>query len=153
MADPRHSHRTDGGLRASRGAARRQQWRMQEWVRGLEISSSGHWRIGSPLRAGRDQQERRREERGQFDLQSSIPVNKIPLHVQQSQMYNQLTLCSGTGAGAPLHAHTVHCWLVPSPMAASWWALSPALAPGLMGRAQLPRQSSAQLISKQTQYT
>ncbi len=32
MAVARRSHRIDGGLRVSRGAARRQRWRRQEWV-------------------------------------------------------------------------------------------------------------------------
>ncbi len=44
MAVPWGSHRIDGGLRASRGAARRQRWRRQERVGGREFSRSGHWR-------------------------------------------------------------------------------------------------------------
>ncbi len=110
------------------------------------LSRSGHWRIRSPLmagqgnqgrrRAGWDQREGRREERVQLEFQLSLPVNQIPLHVQQSQMYNQLTLSHGAGGGAPLRAHT----------APSWWALSPALAPDLTCWAQLPGRSSAQSL-------
>ncbi len=37
MAVPPRSHRIDGGLRVSRGAARRQQWRRQEWVGGRDF--------------------------------------------------------------------------------------------------------------------
>ncbi len=100
MAVPPSSHRIDGRLRASRGAARWQRWRRQERVGGREFSRSGnwmpllrsgHWRIWSPLRAGQGNQGRRRagrnkrgqwrEEREQFNLQSSIPVYQIPRHV------------------------------------------------------------------------
>ncbi len=58
-------------------------------------------------RAGRDQRKWRREERGQFDLQISLPVYQILFHIQQPQMYRQLTLSRGAGGGAPLRAHTV----------------------------------------------
>ncbi len=81
-----------------------------------------------------------REEKGQFDLLFGLPVNQILIHIQQSQMYNQLTLsCSAGGRSSTPHSH--HPRLSPS-----WWALSPALAPGLTGWAQLPRQTSAQSL-------
>ncbi len=81
-----------------------------------------------------------REETGQFDLLFGLPVNQILIHIQQSQMYNQLTLsCSAGGRSSTPHSH--HPRLSPS-----WWALSPALAPGLTGWAQLPRQTSAQSL-------
>ncbi len=43
------------------------------------------------------------------------------------------------GWSSTLHSHRPR-------LAPSWWALSPALGPGLTGWAQLPGQSSAQLL-------
>ncbi len=118
MPVPRGSHRTDRGLRASGGDARKQPWKRQDRVGIFEeraLSRIGHWRIGSPLRAGRgdqrqrragwDQQGWRRKERGQVDLPISFPVYQVPFQIQQPQMHNPLTL--GRGAG-PLCAHIVH---------------------------------------------
>ncbi len=96
-------------------AARRQLWRRQERVGGRAFSRSGHWRALS--RSGHW---------------------RIGSPVQQSQMYNQLTLSRGAGGSTP-RSHRP--WLAPS-----WWALSLALAPGLRGWAQLPGRSSSQSL-------
>ncbi len=50
MAVPRSSHRIDGGLRASRGAARRQRRRRQERVGGRAFVSL--WAFRPELRNG-----------------------------------------------------------------------------------------------------
>ncbi len=61
---------------------------------------------------------------------------RIGSPVQQSQMYNQL---SRGGGGFTPRSHRPR-------LAPSWWALSPALAPGLRGWAQLPGRSSSQSL-------
>ncbi len=87
MADPRGSHHTDRGLRASGGAARWQRWRRQKRVGERAFSRIGHWRV---------------------HLKSGYWKIRSPLSVQQSQMYHQLTLSHGTGGRAPLRTHTIH---------------------------------------------
>ncbi len=120
----------DGGLRASRGAARRQRWRRQEWVGGQAFSRSRHWRAlwrrghWSALSrskhwralwrssAGWDQRRRRRLRRAGLGicgppwakLGKWSPFSSV---VAQSTLHTQLTLSRGAGGGAPLRAHTV----------------------------------------------
>ncbi len=96
-------------------AARQRLWRRQERVGGWVFSRSGHWRALS--RSG---------------------LWRIGRPVQQSQMYNQLTLSRGAGGSIPRS----HC----PRLAPSWWALLPALEPGLRGWAQLPGRSSSQSL-------
>ncbi len=84
MADSRGSHRTDGGLRVSRGAASQQQWRRQERVGGQAFSRSGHWRIVSILRAGQGNQRRRRAGQDQRGWRERRRGSLISCSVSQS---------------------------------------------------------------------
>ncbi len=114
---PQNSHYIDGGLRVSRAAARWQRWRRQEWghswasgLSGLPSRIKAHsWMVlRTDFLTLLDWAGRRREERGQIGFQLSFPVNKVPLEVQQSQMYDQLTFSCGEVGGAPLRALKVH---------------------------------------------
>ncbi len=147
MAVPWGSHRIDGGLRASRGAARRQRWRRQERVgifeeRALEkLKPPQGWTRESRTKEGWTEPAGTME-RGEGAVRSpeqhpSLSDPAPCLAVPDVLTAHPQPRCRGRSSTPRSHRPR---------LAPSWWALSPALAPGLMGWAQLPGRSSAQSL-------
>ncbi len=103
-ADSRRLHHTDGGLRVSRGAARRQRWRRQERVGGWAFVSLRAFR--DTLRIG--------------SLQICLPINQIPWRSSSPSCI--ISSPSAAVQGAELHSRltpSMACSLVVGTVAGS----------------------------------
>ncbi len=128
---PRWSWREEGAQRSRwDGATRRSQRRgvPRRWrVDTRPFSRNGYWRALSRS--------------GHWKALSRGGHWRIWRPLLSSSPRSIISSPSATVQGAELHSA-----LTPSTACSSWWALSPALAPGLTGWAQLPGRSSAQLL-------